>query len=264
MPRNASGVYSKPANTAAIPGETILSARYNSQVDDMVQDANAARPIVAGGTGATTAADALTNLGVTTIGSDIITALDAEDVRDVLELGDVTDDDDLSVDPDNIGTRGNTAAAIEELRTYAIAAFSSQPVSQDDGDVVVEVASAVTIPPGDYLAEMHVLMTLSGSGGTLGEKIFGQTELVMTDDSDDSILPQIDTNLRTLELIYFADSAGDLSVAREGKITKSFTVATETDVNFTVTFDVFAVTDSAQDIFCTTRYIKLTPIVLLS
>lgn len=64
MPRDGSGIYSKAAGTTAVSGQTIESAKYNSQVDDMVADLNAARPITAGGTGATTAAGAQTNLGL--------------------------------------------------------------------------------------------------------------------------------------------------------------------------------------------------------
>lgn len=63
MPRNGSGVYSKPAGTTAVANATIESAKYNSTIDDLVTDANAARPITAGGTGATSAAAALVNLG---------------------------------------------------------------------------------------------------------------------------------------------------------------------------------------------------------
>lgn len=63
MPRNGSGVYSKPAGTTAAPNTTIESAKYNSTIDDLVSDANTARPIVAGGTGATSASAARTGLG---------------------------------------------------------------------------------------------------------------------------------------------------------------------------------------------------------
>ena len=63
IPRNGSGIYSKPAGTTAVASTTIESAKYNSVIDDLVTDANTARPIVAGGTGATTAGAALTALG---------------------------------------------------------------------------------------------------------------------------------------------------------------------------------------------------------
>lgn len=52
MPRNGSGVMSKPPNTTAQPNTTIRSAMFNSVIDDFIQDANDPRPITAGGTGA--------------------------------------------------------------------------------------------------------------------------------------------------------------------------------------------------------------------
>jgi hypothetical protein len=64
MPRSGGGVYSKPAGTTAVTNTTIESAKYNSVIDDLVADANAARPISAGGTGGVTAAAARTNLAI--------------------------------------------------------------------------------------------------------------------------------------------------------------------------------------------------------
>ena len=63
MPRDGSGILSAPAGTTATSGTTIESAKYNAFVNDWVTDGNTPRPIVAGGTGATTAPAALTNLG---------------------------------------------------------------------------------------------------------------------------------------------------------------------------------------------------------
>lgn len=63
MPRNGSGVASKPAGTTAVPNTQIESAKYNSTIDDIYALLNDALPIVAGGTGATSAASALVNLG---------------------------------------------------------------------------------------------------------------------------------------------------------------------------------------------------------
>jgi hypothetical protein len=64
MPRNGSGVYSRPAGTVAVPNTTIESAKFESLVTDIISDLNLARPISAGGTGSTTAADARTALGI--------------------------------------------------------------------------------------------------------------------------------------------------------------------------------------------------------
>ncbi|MEI5680508.1 hypothetical protein AAAK29_20035 [Mesorhizobium sp. CCNWLW179-1] len=61
MPR-VNGVYAEPPGTKGVPNTVIESGKYNTFIDDLVQDANTVRPILAGGTGATTvigAADAL-------------------------------------------------------------------------------------------------------------------------------------------------------------------------------------------------------------
>jgi hypothetical protein len=72
MPRT-NGVYSPPAGTKGVPNTTVRSAPYNSLIDDLTQDANAPRPITAGGTGASNATQARESLGA--IGSaDIIGA----------------------------------------------------------------------------------------------------------------------------------------------------------------------------------------------
>lgn len=55
MPRNGSGVYSLPAGSVATTGATILASTHNNPIQDLATDANTARPVVAGGTGATTA-----------------------------------------------------------------------------------------------------------------------------------------------------------------------------------------------------------------
>lgn len=62
MPRDGQGVYARPAGTAAEPNTTITSTQFNSTVDDIVADLNAARPVSAGGSGGTSAAAARTNL----------------------------------------------------------------------------------------------------------------------------------------------------------------------------------------------------------
>lgn len=63
MPRTG-GVYSPPAGTKGVPNTTIQSVPYNTLIDDLAADANAARPVTAGGTGATSASGARAALGV--------------------------------------------------------------------------------------------------------------------------------------------------------------------------------------------------------
>ncbi len=63
MPRNLSGVYSLPSGSLVTDGvDDILATQHNTPLEDIESDMNAARPVVAGGTGASNAADARTNL----------------------------------------------------------------------------------------------------------------------------------------------------------------------------------------------------------
>lgn len=64
MPRNGSGVYSKPAGTTAVANTVIESAKYNQTIDDLVADANATRPVTAGGTGGNSVQTAQSSLFV--------------------------------------------------------------------------------------------------------------------------------------------------------------------------------------------------------
>lgn len=64
MPRNGSGVYSKPAGTTFVPNTVIESSKVNQVIDDLVADANAARPVTAGGTGGNSVAAAQSELSI--------------------------------------------------------------------------------------------------------------------------------------------------------------------------------------------------------
>ena len=77
MPRSGSGVYTVPPGSTATTGATISSSSHNALVADLEADANTVRPIVAGGTGASTEDGALTNFGGTTVGKAVFKASDA-------------------------------------------------------------------------------------------------------------------------------------------------------------------------------------------
>jgi hypothetical protein len=62
MPRDGSSIYHRPVGTDAVTDTTIESSKYNVNVADVEQDLNLPRPIIAGGTAATSADQALLNL----------------------------------------------------------------------------------------------------------------------------------------------------------------------------------------------------------
>jgi hypothetical protein len=62
MPRDGSGIYNKPFPDV-VEGTTIESAVHNGEITDIALDLNTPRPIIAGGTGANSARDAMVALG---------------------------------------------------------------------------------------------------------------------------------------------------------------------------------------------------------
>lgn len=109
MPR-AGGVYSAPPGTAGTPNTTIESAKYNALVADLVADANAARPVTAGGTGSGTAVGSLDNLnaaGASIASASTVNLANATGVALTI-TGTVT-----------INSFGTVAAGAERVLTFA-------------------------------------------------------------------------------------------------------------------------------------------------
>jgi hypothetical protein len=71
MSRNGAGVYSLPAGSTVSNGDTSDASDINTPIADIAADLNIARPVVAGGTGASTAAGALVNLGLTATAAEL-------------------------------------------------------------------------------------------------------------------------------------------------------------------------------------------------
>lgn len=70
MPRSGGGIYSLPAGSTVSNGDTAVADDLNVPLADIEADLNTVRPVVAGGTGAASAADARTNLGLV-IGTNV-------------------------------------------------------------------------------------------------------------------------------------------------------------------------------------------------
>lgn len=66
MPRNGSDVFYY-STSAFVDGTTIVASTMNSKLGELLTDLNTARPIAVGGTGATSASGARTNLGLGTM-----------------------------------------------------------------------------------------------------------------------------------------------------------------------------------------------------
>lgn len=191
MPRNGSGVYSKVPGTEAVSGQAASSSDYNAQVDDLVADANAARPIVAGGTGAATAAAARTNLGAQEQDAllDDFVAQGGLGSLGTASAEDFTDDDDLAVDPGNVGSRGNMAAAIGAA-VNALAVDQGDwntGTSTDEGTITPAKLAAVfdavlpeTFESGAQTITANTLLTVAHGLSATPRHFHGSLECVTT------------------------------------------------------------------------------------
>ena len=152
MPRNGSGVYSKPAGTTAVPDTTIESAKYNSTIDDLVQDANTARPITAGGTGATSAASARTNLavpGTATVNTFTATQKWAKGA-DVASASTLTLGDDGNYF-DITGTTAITAITTKGVGTRVLLQFDAAlTLTHHATDLILPSGLSITTAAGDH------------------------------------------------------------------------------------------------------------------
>jgi hypothetical protein len=74
MARDGGGVYSLPGGSTVTNGDTSDGTDINTPLTDLETDMNTARPVVAGGTGATTASAARTNLGLGNAATETVQA----------------------------------------------------------------------------------------------------------------------------------------------------------------------------------------------
>ena len=157
MPRNGSNVYSKAAGTTAVSGTTVESAKYNAAMDDLVTDQNTARPIAAGGTGATTAAAALAAFGGMAKSANLTDLADIPTARINLELVPVTSATDT------------TAGSLLTPGSYGWGATVTPPTLADlsafDTPAGMYVVTAATPgKPADMAGNGIVIFTRRASG----------------------------------------------------------------------------------------------------
>lgn len=86
MARNGSGVYSLPAGSTVANGDTSDASDLNTPLQDIETDLNTPRPVVAGGTGASSASAARTNLGVPAIGDVAWEFIESQDASNSATL----------------------------------------------------------------------------------------------------------------------------------------------------------------------------------
>ena len=177
---------SKPAGTTAVANTTIESAKFNSVIDDIITDLNAPRPIVAGGTGASTAAGILAATGVTasvaevnildgaTVTTDELNVLDGIPATlTATELGyldGVTSPIQTQLDA-KLESISDGSVTFAKLAAAAVIT-ASETIASNDSDVAVPTAAAVK----DY-ADSVVGGTTIGINTTIGAATVGPWDL---------------------------------------------------------------------------------------
>lgn len=188
MPRNDSDVYSLPSGVIVTTGENILPSQHNPALLDFASDANAARPIVSGGTGAVTAPGARTNLGLVigtnvqaysanlqslsglTLASDkLVYATGAS----TLSLSDLTaagrallDDADAAAQLVTLGIDATAAElnVLDGATDHDTAAWeagtATEPGAPSPADVAAAIAEQVEFLSGSYAASSEISFTL--------------------------------------------------------------------------------------------------------
>lgn len=179
MPRTGD-IYAVPAGTKGVTLQTIQSGKYNAFLDDISADLNAARPVIAGGTGATTSDGAAKGLGlvsakdlagVNTVGGTanaitIVTDRDYDAYADTIYLtfkaqSNITDDG-VTIDLDGLGAKsayksvsaGYVALSVGDIRAGGIYTllFDTGADGGDGAFIVVNPSfSATDVPVGRFI-----------------------------------------------------------------------------------------------------------------
>lgn len=225
MPRDGGGVYSKPSGSTAISGTTIESAMFNTLIDDIVADLNAARPITAGGTGATTAAAARANLGI----KSPLKAIDTTGSSNAYVLA--TSDSLVPDDGDTVAIKANHtntgaatlnvdatgAKAIKKIVVGAATALAAGDI-KINGHYLLSYDSAATAwiiyNPHSVADTLNSINDLTGLDTTLVTGTAGASGMMSQWNADgDLVAPATDLNANSQKIINVVDPTADQHAA---------------------------------------------------
>lgn len=185
MSRNGSGVYSLPAGYAVVNGDTSDASQHTPILEDIATDLNTPRPIVAGGTGAGTAAAARTAFLV-----------DAKNLSKSSAYTAVAADRSKLINCTASLTLSLTAAATLGDGWFIVVKASSGDVTVDpDSSETIDGAATFTIYEGQS-AVVWCNGTAFLTSGTIGGAV--------------SSITSASTNLNTLsnnQIVSFSDTA---------------------------------------------------------
>ena len=222
MARNGSGVYSLPGTYEAVTGEQITSLQHNAPLEDLESDANEARPIVAGGTGATSKAAAQTNLDILpttggtvtgalligTAGSLAFEGATANDYETTIAVTDPTADRTITI-PDASGTMLVSGADVT-IEAGKVVIFEGATADAYETTLTVADPTAdrtITLP------DISGTVITSGGGTITGELLFSTAAtLAFEGSSDDAYETRFAfTNPTADRTITFKDASGTVA-----------------------------------------------------
>ncbi|WP_234838606.1 hypothetical protein [Sinorhizobium meliloti] len=220
MPRTG-GVYSPPAGTKGVSGTTIQSVPYNAFVDDLAADANAARPVTAGGTGSTTASGARTALGLA-IGTNV-QAYDAG-LQSIAGLTTVADRMIYTTASDVYATTALTpfartilddanAAAVQTTLGLGTAAVKNTGTS---GDAVPLLNAANTWSAAQTIAAAQPILTFTDTDTGVDHSISGNSSVggffIQVDQNSEGTASVLRVDVRGSQKLAITSTAAEFSV----------------------------------------------------
>lgn len=211
MPRSGSGSYSLPPNTEAVPNTPIESAKFNTLIADLAADANNARPISAGGTGANNAAGARDALGIGDAGGDDVVAIAHGGTGGTTAILARTNLDLQGIYALLVGLAAATGAAANKLPYLTSATAWAYATVSTFARTLLDDADAPAMRTTLGLGSLSVLDVADQfyAGSTAGNVAFPIGSYLLAGDSDGAIRNQtVTVRLGGDTLTYTTDATG--------------------------------------------------------